>query len=125
MPSIIPPILILPDGNIRFMDIKTNMFVGIMENFQYEEEEFILERGTKLFLYTDGVTEAENEAKELYSEQQLLKTLIKNTSLDVKSTIDVVLESVASHVRDASRSDDLTMLIIHYKSKSKIDGERD
>lgn len=118
-----PPALILADGSVEFMNIKTNLFVGVLEGFEYVEEEYVLERGTKLFLYTDGVTEAENEIKELYSEECLLKTLRETASLDVQAMTDAVMTSIVAHVKEASRSDDLAMLIIHYKSIPNEDGE--
>lgn len=119
-----PPVLVHPDGRVEFMKIKTNLFVGVMDKYEYAEEEITLERGTKIFLYTDGVTEAENEKHELYSDQQLLDTLAENASSDVREMIDVVLASVAAHVKGADPSDDLTMLVIHYEFKSDANGER-
>lgn len=118
-----PPILIRPDGTVYFMDIKKNLFVGIHEGFEYEEEEITIERGTKLFLYTDGITEAENENKELYSEQLLLDTIEENSTLNVEDMVNITVASVAAHVKGAEQSDDLTMLIIHYKTKPKDNGE--
>ena len=120
-----PPVLIYPDGRVEFMKIKTNLFVGLMDKYEYVEEEITLEKGTKIFLYTDGVTEAENEKQELYSDQQLLDTLAGNASSDVRETVNAVLDSVVSHVKGADPSDDLTMLVIHYKFKSDTNGERD
>lgn len=120
-----PPVLIHPDGKTGFMEVKTNLFVGVMDKYEYAEEEITLEKGTKLFLYTDGVTEAENENCELYSDRRLLETLAANTSSNVRGIVDAVLASVAAHVKDAEPSDDLTMLVIHYEFKSDTNGERD
>lgn len=119
-----PPVLVHRDGRVEFMKVKTNLFVGVMDKYEYEEEEITLERGTKIFLYTDGVTEAENGKHELYSDQRLLDTLAGNASSDVRRTIDAVLASVAAHVKGADPSDDLTMLVIHYEFKSDTNGER-
>ena len=114
-----PPILIRPDKKTVFMNLKSHLFVGILENQVYEDEEFMLEKGSKLFLYTDGVTEAENEDKELYGEELLLSTLSDNASLDVRNMVATVIHSVTGHVQTAEASDDLTILIIQYKPDNK------
>lgn len=120
-----PPVMVHPDGRAEFMKVKTNLFVGVMDKYEYAEEEITLEQGTKIFLYTDGVTEAENGKQELYTDGRLLETLAANASLDVRGMIDAVLVSVADHVTGADPSDDLTMLVIHYEFKPDKYGERD
>lgn len=112
-----PPILIHPDGTTSFLQFKTHIFAGVIDNFCYTEEEITLEKGSKLFLYTDGVTEAENAEKELYGDERLLKILSDNTSDDVRCTVETIVDSVACHVQEAEASDDLTILLIHYEPK--------
>ena len=71
--------------------------------------------GSSIFLYTDGVTEAENEAKELYSEDRLLKIIEDMRYMDNPETVvDSVLNDVKSHAGDAEQSDDITMLYVKY-----------
>ena len=81
-----PPILIYPDGQVSYLEFKT-----------------------------DGVTEAENINKELYGEEKLLEMLSDNASSDVRTTVNVVVDSIASHVKEAEASDDLTILLIQYE----------
>ncbi|MBX9190455.1 SpoIIE family protein phosphatase [Bacteroides sp. K03] len=111
-----PPILIRSGSNVSFLDLKTHLFVGVINDFIYTDDEIILEKGDKLFLYTDGVTEAENISKELYGDERLLKILSANTPRsDARSTVNTVVGSVAQHVQEAEPSDDLTILLICYK----------
>ena len=110
-----PPALILPDGKASYMNLKKHLFVGVMENYDYTDEEYMLERGTKLFLYTDGVVEAENERKQLYGDERLIKTLTDNASQDVRNMVNTVIHSVADHVGEAEASDDLTILVIDFE----------
>ena len=110
-----PPILIQPDGKVSFMEFNTHLFAGIMEDVEYTDAEVTLEKGSKLFLYTDGVTEAENNMKQLYGEEKLLGTLSMNTSSNVRTTVDTIVDSVAGHVQEAEASDDLTILLIQYE----------
>ena len=90
-------------------------FVGVIEEFAYTEDETTLEKGSKLFLYTDGVTEAENTEKELYGDEKLLETLSDNTTSDVRTTVNGIVDSIAEHVKEAEASDDLTILLIQYE----------
>lgn len=84
---------------------------------EYTDEEITLEKNTRLFLYTDGITEAENASKELYGEDRLLSTLAPLGTFDVRIIVDTVVRSVASHVQQAEASDDMTILLIHYEPK--------
>lgn len=113
-----PPILIQTDGHVSFVEFKTQIFAGVIEDFVYVDEEITLEKGSKLFLYTDGVTEAENTDKELYGEEKLMATLSDNASSNVRTTVDVVVNSIVNHVKEAEASDDLTILLIQYQPET-------
>ena len=71
-----PPILIHPDKHISFLEFPTQIFVGVIDSSTYTDTEITLEKGSKLFLYTDGVTEAENAEKELYGDEKFCRELI-------------------------------------------------
>lgn len=114
-----PPILILPDKHVSFLEFPTQIFVGVIEDFAYTDAEITLEKGSKLFLYTDGITEAENTEKELYGDDKLLKVLSANTSSNIRTTVDVIVSSIADHVKEAEASDDLTILLIQYEPEEK------
>ena len=110
-----PPILIRPDGQVSFLEFKTQIFVGVIEEYAYTEDETTLDKGSKLFLYTDGVTEAENTDKELYGDEKLLETLSDYATSDVRTTVNAIVKSIATHVEEAEASDDLTILLIQYE----------
>ena len=97
------------------MEFKTQIFVGVVEDFKYSDEEVVLEKESKLFLYTDGVTEAENTDKELYGDEKLLETLSDYATSDVRTTVNAIVKSIATHVEEAEASDDLTILLIQYE----------
>ncbi len=109
-----PPCIITKDGNVSFMEIHPNLPVGLFEKFQYDTQSIHLESGTTLFLYTDGLTEAENNNKELFSENNLLKTLQNEAVTDAETLVRNVYNSVEQHVNNAVQSDDLTMLVVKY-----------
>lgn len=114
-----PPILIHPDKHVSFLEFPTQIFVGVIEDFTYTDAEITLEKGSKLFLYTDGITEAENTEKELYGDEKLLEVLAANASSNVRTTVDVIVSSIANHVKEAEASDDLTILLIQYEPEEK------
>lgn len=115
-----PPILITPDRKTELLEFNSQLFVGVSESHSYTDEEVILGKSSKLFLYTDGVTEAENASKEFYGEEKLLNTLSSQSNSDVQTTVNAVISSVSAHVQDAEVSDDLTILLIHYEPKTGI-----
>lgn len=109
-----PPVLIPEKGEPRFMSVKPNIPVGLFEGFCFQSETMTLSRDTTLFLYTDGLTEAENWKKELYHESRLLRQLSECASHSPRLLTDALIESVNRHVDGAEQSDDLTILAIHY-----------
>lgn len=109
------PVLLPTDRSASFLELKNHLVVGIVNSYPFTDEEFTLEKGSKLFFYTDGVTEAENETKELYSDEHLIETLKVNHDQDVRQLVETVIHSIKSHTGNTEQSDDLTVLVIHYE----------
>lgn len=107
-----PPCLLFTDGRVNFMEVHPNLPLGLFSNFRYESQSITLAPGTTMFLYTDGLTEAENVKSELYGESRLLQSLTGGCHTDAQSLISKILASVEAHVNHAVQSDDLTMLAI-------------
>ena len=105
-----PPMIIT--DNIRILEVQPNLPLGIMQGMTFVEQEANLKYDDALFLYTDGLTEAENNEHELFGEQRVDKVL--RTRRDSQGHLDAMKEAVAAFVGDAPQSDDLTMLFIHY-----------
>jgi sigma-B regulation protein RsbU (phosphoserine phosphatase) len=93
-------------------EITKSIPVGLFEDFDYTESTIQLQKGDKIFMYTDGVTEAENIEKDLYSTDRLLKFLRINSRFSPEELIKLVDDDVALHVNKHSQSDDLTMMSI-------------
>ncbi len=115
-----PPVL-LSSGNVGFFPVEPNIPLGLFEGFEYKEQNGVIPNGATLFCYTDGLTEAESETKELYGEDRLLKVLEDKELYTSKNQINAVYEDVRAHVGNADQSDDLTMLSItvFYKTISR------
>ena len=100
-----------------------NIPVGMMSGWDYEGQEALIYPKTTIFLYTDGLTEAENVSREQFGKQRMLRmarqALQANGSCSPKDIISLQTEAVRQFVGDAEQSDDLTMLAIQYLSTSQ------
>ncbi|MCR5299693.1 MAG: serine/threonine-protein phosphatase, partial [Erysipelotrichaceae bacterium] len=91
--------------------------IGGMEGVKYKEYELQLEPGDKLFVYTDGVTEATNKESELFGMERLEASLNAYKDEDPESILGHVHGAVDDFVKQAPQFDDLTMLCFEYKGK--------
>ena len=88
--------------------------VGGFEGLEYQEYEVKLSPGDKLFIYTDGVTEAHDSEENMFGEKRLLEALNKHKDADPYETICNVEKAIADFVKDAEQFDDTTMLSLSY-----------
>ena len=105
------PPRILTDA-IRTLPVTPNLPLGILRGFDYDEQEVPFNYDDAIFLYTDGLTEAENAVHEQYGEERMEEVLRTRNSSE--GHLDDIKQSVAAFVGDAPQSDDLTILFIHY-----------
>jgi sigma-B regulation protein RsbU (phosphoserine phosphatase) len=113
------------EQKFSYMDVKRNFVLGGMDELVFKGQELTLEPGDKLFLYTDGVTEALNEADEMYGEERLINALdaAGADKLNLQELLAVVQKSLALHVGTAAQSDDITMLTLSYYGDMTKEGE--
>ena len=109
------PIMLASSSEVKFMEVKPNLPLGLFGDFPYEGQECDITKETSLFLYTDGVTEAENTTKVLYSDERLLDLLDKQRKNMPQMIVDMVLDDVNKHVNGAEQSDDITIMCVHYR----------
>jgi sigma-B regulation protein RsbU (phosphoserine phosphatase) len=112
-----PPYIIHAGGKIEQFEITKDIPIGLFENFYYEEKERYISNDDRIFMYTDGITEAENWDLELYSEEKLTKCLASVKTLEPIEIVMSVARDVVVHVNDNLQSDDLTMMCIIYRGK--------
>ena len=107
------PVRLGPDA-ASFLEVVPNVPLGVMSGFRFQEQETDLSTGEGLFLYTDGLTEAENIRYELFGEERLLETArrIGREKADVQ--VKTMTSAVKSHIRGRDASDDLTILAIRF-----------
>ena len=114
-----PPLIYRAEENrFRYLETASNFMLGCRKGLKYKEQEIMLQPGDGLFLYTDGVTEAFNEAEELYGEERLLETLnLASPPTSPKAILTTVRDSLTAYVGEAEQSDDITMLYVRWKGK--------
>lgn len=102
--------------NGRFLDVKPNLAAGLFPEFPYELQTTVLERGSRIFVYTDGVTEAERADKEQFGEKRLLECLsgIEQSASD-SQICQTVMGTVHQFADGNAQNDDITMLSITLK----------
>ena len=88
--------------------------IGALKQVIYPTHRLRLRPGDRLFLYTDGITEAMNEAGELFSEDRLEQVLARTDGDSLEATAGGVSGEVRRFADGAPQSDDLTMLLIKY-----------
>ena len=109
------PVLMTPDGPYELYKDKHSMIVGGMEGVSYKEYELQLRPGSRLFLYTDGVPEAEDSGNRQFGLDRMIDALNENRDAPVKETCEGVRAAVDAFVQGAEQFDDLTMLSLIYK----------
>ena len=109
------PPLILDSQGTRYLALKPGFVLGPMPDTVYEAERITLQPGDTLFLYTDGVTEAQNREEELYGEPRLRDALQRAPKDDVAEMIHCIRAEVTRHANGAPQSDDVTMVAIKYR----------
>lgn len=108
-----PILIISPDGSVNFLHAKANLAAGLFENFPYTGETLQIEKGSRLLIYTDGVTEAENRAQELYGEARL-EDFARNEDMtkSSKQIADDLTADLKKFTKDNAQNDDITIMMI-------------
>ncbi|AGW14648.1 SpoIIE family protein phosphatase [Megalodesulfovibrio gigas] len=112
-----PPVIMDAQG-VRYLPWQGSPVAGFMEDVVYTGFSVTLAPGDMLLLYTDGVTEAMNNALQLYGEDRLLTTLREAAPESAKAATDAVRDSVTHFADGAEQSDDITMLCLRWKGST-------
>jgi sigma-B regulation protein RsbU (phosphoserine phosphatase) len=111
-----PPLFVKKE-EIKYLVVESGFVLGPMPDTVYKAETLQMEPGDTLFLYTDGVTEAQNPAEELYGERRLLDALAFVPRNDLMKMVHGIINDVAHYANGAQQSDDITLMAITYRGK--------
>ena len=112
--------IIKTQGQINYLSSKPNLMLAAMDGIPYTNHTVKMERGDRLFIYTDGITEATNEYDELYGEDRLLHVMksVQDKGKNSRDILDIIRNDLDDFVLDAPQFDDITMLAMSYKELS-------
>lgn len=112
------PLVVIPanGGEPYFLQQKPNIAIGVFPDFVFQMQEMDLEKGSRLLLYTDGVSEAERSDKSQYGNERLLEWA--KSSLAIESEEDVcnmLYGDVRKFTDGNEQNDDITIMSIKLK----------
>ncbi len=107
------PIQKTPNSNGE-LPVDGGLALGLMEDVEYPNVIHQIEPGTSLVMYTDGISEAFNPAREQYEEERLLAFVKQSDDMDAEVLGTTALSDVERFVDGAEQSDDITIMVIHY-----------
>ena len=112
-----PPLIKHAGGSFEYLKCRAGFVLAGMEGVRYRIGEMTLSAGDRLFLYTDGVTEATNTENNLYGEERLLEYMNQNRAVEAAALLPSLKANIDQFVGEAPQFDDITMLMLDYKFK--------
>ena len=107
-----PPVIGGGEHHGDFLEMKPNFPIGVLPGLEFEGEEIESIKGRALFIYTDGLNEAENREHEQFGDEWLLE-ILRNTHFDsARQVIETLAAEVEKHRDGADPNDDLTMMCL-------------
>lgn len=113
------PYLLPADAPPRMLPKKTGIALGFMPGFQFQSQKLTLRPGDGLFLYTDGITEAMNKARDQYSDARLQFSLDERQGASPPDLVQGVMRDVQRFVEDEPQSDDIAILAVRYQGRRR------
>jgi phosphoserine phosphatase RsbU/P len=108
------PLIIRSNGRInRIKDIH-GAPLGLFDDSEYDTDILTLNKGDRIVLYTDGITEALGKENKLFKGRRLLNVIENNHDLGLKDLIDEILLSVNEFTKGFEQSDDITIEVVEY-----------
>ena len=116
------PLLISMDGRrVGLLPVDSNLPAGVMSGWSFSRQDTTVDNGTIIFLYTDGLNEAENITHDQFGDQRVLETAKEaagNGRPSPRMFVEKMQDAVHAFVGEAEQSDDLTLMAIQYNPKS-------
>ena len=107
-----PPVIGGSSSKGDFLEMESNAPLGLWPGLEYVGEEIDTIKGRPLFIYSDGLTEAENDQQQQFG-NELLLSILRNTQFESsKQVIETLAAEVEKHRNGAEPNDDLSMMCI-------------
>lgn len=112
-----PPLIKLGNANAAYLKSRPGFVLAGMDGMRYKQYELQMQPGDMIFLYTDGVTEAENAGKELFGNERLLSYMDQHMSERVPDILHGLKKEIFRFAGGEEQFDDITMLGLKYQKK--------
>lgn len=123
------PAVMRKNGDFELIKSRHGFVIGALDTVKYRNFEFMLGRGDKLFLYTDGIPEATDKDNNMMTLDGMLKALNQYKEESPQGIIEGVIKSVNDFVGEAPQFDDMTAVCLELKGEESshlvVDAERD
>jgi len=107
-----PPLLFRAStGDVHLLKAE-GIVLGVLEDIRLEEAEIELTRGDVVVLFTDGITDANNEKKEEFGEERLIKVIRENSTLSAQDLMVKIQGEVMAFAGEQPQFDDITLMIL-------------
>jgi serine phosphatase RsbU (regulator of sigma subunit) len=114
-----PPLVKHADGTFEYLKTRAGFVLAGMEGIRYRLGELTLQPGDRIFLYTDGVTEATNADNALYGEKRLHAFMNQHARLEATAILPALKADIDAFVGEAPQFDDITMLMLDYQPEGE------
>ena len=112
------PMMIRADGSVELIHDKHGFVIGAMPGMKYTDYEMQMAQGDRIFVYTDGVTEATSAAGDMFGTARMVAAAEElPANADPKQVLGGIHHAVEQFVGEAEQFDDLTMLCLVYKGE--------
>ena len=115
-----PPLICHKGGSFEYFRSRPGLVLAGMDGVRYRMGEFTLQPGDRIFLYTDGVTEATDAKGELFGEERLESAMNRLSDCGVEELCSGVKSALDAFVGEAPQFDDITMVSLYYKGDTKM-----
>jgi serine phosphatase RsbU (regulator of sigma subunit) len=105
-----PPIIARGDEVLALLE--GGVALGVLPDAHYEEKPIALRPDDVLVLYTDGVSEAESPAGELFGQQRLERLVVTLRQRTAQEILDAIIEAVLEWCGEPGQTDDLTLMVV-------------
>ena len=109
-----------PLVSAQLLEVKRNLPVGALSDWNYEGQQTQLKPGDMLFLYTDGLSEAKNSKGKLLGRKYVNKLAAEHATDSPQQLVDLMEAEVHRHAGNAEQSDDITLLAIKWQPTSQF-----
>lgn len=113
------PAITQEDGRFVLLKDAHSFVIGGMENVRYKEYELQLQPGARLFVYTDGLAEANTANSEMFGTDRMLDALNEDPGASPKKILENMNTAVSGFVRQEEQFDDLTMMCLSWTGNKK------